>query len=125
MAAPVFAPVAEGSSRIYTATLKDENGVAVSLASMVSLTLWLMNAATGAYINSRQAQNVLNTNNVTYHATSGLLTWSMQPADNPMVADDVTQETHLFEFYAVWNSGASALSWQRSIVVQALRGVDV
>lgn len=92
--------VKENTGAVYTATLKDADGTVVPLANLTTITLTLYNVATGAIINSREDQDVKNTNNVTFHSTSGLLTWSIQAADNVMVNSALQDEKHiaLFEF---------------------------
>lgn len=72
-------------SGVYTATLLDENDSAIALSDITSLTMSLFLASDPTdFINSRNDQNVLNANNCTYHATSGLFTWRIQSADNPI-----------------------------------------
>jgi hypothetical protein len=73
--------VDEHETFFYTATLVDEAGAPVVLAAVSTLTLTYYAVASGTIINNRNAQNVLNANNVTLHATSGLLTWIGQVAD--------------------------------------------
>ncbi len=87
----------------YTATLTDADGTAITLASISAITLTLYNVATDATINNRSTQNVKNLNNVTIHATSGLLTWLMQPEDNVIAGTGISIGAHehhraLFEF---------------------------
>lgn len=77
--------VDEKTTPDYTATLKDSaTGLPIALAQLTGLTLTLYNLASKAIINSRDTQSVLNANNVTFHATSGLLTWSLQQVDTAM-----------------------------------------
>jgi len=97
----------ELSTGVYTATLLDETGAAVALASLDSLKLTLLDLATDTVINSRDRQNVLNVNNVVFHATSGLLTWTIQQEDNVIVTaatTDDASEKHLAIFEAVWST---------------------
>ena len=93
-------PVGERTTRVITATLESRTGTAITLAEVSTLTLTYTNVANDTILNSRDGQNVLNANNVTLHATSGLLTWTMQPADNAIVNDALTIERHraLFEW---------------------------
>ena len=77
--------VNQGETALYTATLRDTAGAAIASANMVSLTLDLFDKSSGTQINSRAAQDVLNTNNVTVHATSGLMSWEIQAADSVIV----------------------------------------
>lgn len=107
--------VTEGSSALYTTTLVDEAAAPVPLAVLTTLRLWLRDVETGEYINAREDQNVLNASNVTYHATSGLLTWDVQPEDN-VVLGASSPETHEAEFQATW-SGGGAKTWTVTIKV--------
>ena len=62
---------------------------------------------TGDIINSREGQNVLNTNNVTVDE-DGLLTWNIQGDDNQIVSTTLAAgeyETHIALFEWVWSSG--------------------
>jgi len=111
--------ITERSSARYTATLLDEAGAAVPLTSLTALRLWLRTTRSGVTINSRNDQDVLNTNDVTYHATSGLLTWQLTPADNAIIGSaDV--EFHQATFRATWDSGAKAKTWTVDIKVTNL-----
>ena len=69
----------------YTTTLKDAAGVVIPSANLATLTLTLYAIADGTILNSRDAQNIKDVNNGTFHATSGLLTWQAQSADNALV----------------------------------------
>lgn len=95
----------ERSTAVYSSTLKDENGQVIPAASLGTLTLTLFEAASGTILNTRNAQNVLNQNNVTVDA-NGVLTYVLQPADTAILNPGLHTETHraLFEF--TWNSGA-------------------
>lgn len=103
--------VYEETSAEYSATLKDEDSAVIPLADLTTLTLTLYDERTAAIINSRTAQNVLNLNNVTVHATSGLVTWEIQPADNVII--DLTlrhgqSEPHVAQFDFTWDTGTKA-----------------
>ena len=116
--------VVEGNSMIYTATLKDAAGVALPLASVDSLTLTLYDKTTGTIINSRTAQDVLNTNQVTFHATSGLLTWTALPADMAIVGTPAAGvlETHVALFEIVYST-TKGLNHEVEIYVKQLTNV--
>lgn len=107
----------EGSSARYTATLLDEDGAAVQKADLVSIELWLRDVASGQYLNNRNAQNVLDAHGVTFHDTSGLLTWQLAPADNAIVGDS-SEEIHEFIFRVVWDEGNKAKVHRRYIKVK-------
>jgi len=94
--------VTERTSAQYTATLKDSAGVALALTSIVTAVLTLKDVEAASVINSRTAQDVKNANNVTIHATSGLLTWNIQPADNVIVTTGTEIELHRAVFEIVY-----------------------
>jgi hypothetical protein len=105
---PQLFDVKEGTGAKYTATLKDADGTVIPLANLTSITLTLYNYADSSIINSRDDQDVKNANNVTFHATSGLLTWLIQAGDNPIVNTNIaigSKEQHvaLFEFVYAGN----------------------
>lgn len=115
--------VNEREHATYTITLKDESGDAIASADVDSLTLTLYNAADGSIINSRTAQDVLNANNVTFHATTGLLTWAVQILDNVIV--DTTLATGMYErhialFTVTWDSEAKSKKHEVIIDVRNL-----
>lgn len=93
-----------GATKTYTATV-DDNGAAIALASVSTLVLTLWDRATNKIVNSRDAQDVKNANNVTYHATSGLLTWSIQAGDTNLVGGSQQQETHRAKFVLTTTGG--------------------
>ena len=96
----------ENATSEYTATLKDKSGAVIPAADITALTLTLyLQSNSATLINSRDAQNVLNTNNVTV-SSSGVLVWSMQKADNEVVDQDLDKELHIGLFQYSWNSGA-------------------
>lgn len=125
----------EGSTAIYTDTLKDEAGQVVPLSSMTTLTLTLSvvdaltsstpNTAVGDIVNSRDAVDALNTNNVTYHATSGLLTYVLQPLDTAIQDTAQEFEIHRATFQATYNSGANAATWDVDFLIRNLEKVGV
>ena len=109
--------VNEGSAAKYTATLKDPAGSAVTLSNLTPLEMVLYTQRTGAVINSRGSvsgssytlQNVKNLANVTFHSSSGLLTWNMQPGDNAIVDTTLApgeRETHGAVFKFVYSDGS-------------------
>jgi len=91
---------------IYTTTILDTDATALPLASISTLTLTLYDVLTGDIINSRTLQNVLNTNQVTVHATSGLLTWTALPADMAIVGTPQVGELehHIALFKLLYSS---------------------
>ena len=94
----------------YSATIRDAAGAVIPTANITTLTLTLYDVETGTIINSRNAQNVHNTNNVTV-TSGGVLTWEIQPADNAIIgtrrrAGQYEKHVALFEYS--WSSGSKA-----------------
>lgn len=96
----------EQKSGIYTGTLVDENGVAVNSNVLTSFTLTLYDQATNTIINTRNAQNVLNSNQVTVDI-NGKVTWVWLPADMTIVNPNRASEIHVALFEAKWLDNAS------------------
>jgi len=97
--------VREKTTRRYTAALKDETGAAVGSGALSSLKLTLYNRADGSIINARNQQNVLNANGVVVDS-GGNLTWTMEPADSPIVDATLSYEEHVALFEIGWSSDA-------------------
>ena len=97
--------VEEGTTPILTMTLQDQASAPIPLVALTTLTLTSYDVRTGTIINSRNAQSVLNANNGTYHATSGLFTWELQPADTIRVSATAPIEEHAALLQWSWNSG--------------------
>jgi hypothetical protein len=105
---PQTFPIDEQETGRYTATIVGNDGVTplpgATLSTLV-LTLYVIKQdGTDGIVNSRNAQNVLNTNNVTVSA-AGLLTWTVQVADTTLV-EAIPFERHLALFEWTWPSGA-------------------
>ena len=116
----------ERSIAVYTAQLQDENAVAIGSALINTLELSFFDLATATIINSRDAQNVLNANNVVVTA-GGLLTWTLQPADTAIlsailfgVTGFVEFETHRASFDCVFNGSASRSTWDVDFKIRNL-----
>lgn len=120
--------VNEQSSITVTFYLKDNTGTVVPLSAIVTAQLTLYDLGTYApgaspvvgIINDRDWQDIKDANNVTIHATSGLVTWLMQPEDNPIVTLRRQIERHRAEFRFVTTSGAE-LDYQVELEVVNLR----
>ncbi len=100
-------PILEKTTPEITGIIKDEDGTLISSADLDTVTLTLFNlsdAPTCTIINSRTAQNVLNTNNVTID-TSGNLVWSVQPLDTAILGTG-SIENHRAVFEWTYNSGS-------------------
>lgn len=114
----------EQATGVYTATITGNDGVTpIPLASLLTLalTLYVLKSdGTQAIVNSRDAQNVLNLNNVTVHATSGLLTWSIQAADTTLI-EAIPFERHIALFE--WTTASVAGKHELILVVKNLNQV--
>ena len=97
-------PVRERTTAFYTTTIVDENDVGVALANIATLTLTYYDAETNAIINSRDDQDVKNTNNVVVAATGGGVTWTLQPLDTIIIDDRKELERHIALFTWTWNT---------------------
>ena len=93
----------------YTATWSDQTGTVIPAASMTALVLTLEDVDTGTIINSRTAQSILNSNNVTV-SSGGVMVWTMQPADNAIVGTIAhgATELHRATFKLSYGSGLTA-----------------
>jgi len=103
-------PIAEKTTAKITFTLKDESvpSAVIPLDQIATFTLTLYNEESRTIINARDAQNVLNLNNVTVHATSGLVTWLLQSADTSIETATKRYETRIALFawtFATTKSG--------------------
>lgn len=115
-----------GLAAFWTAKLTDDNGAAVAWASLQTVTMTLRNAATGAIVNTRSAQNILpgsgggTINNVTIDATTGQLDWAIQAADvTPADATaDVTVHACEIKFTATVSGRAVSGSILHELVIQ-------
>ena len=92
----VSTQITQCTSAVFSAALVDENGDAVSQAALSFMNLTLKEYTTGIIINSRDAQDVFNANQVTVD-NDGIVVWLSQPADNDMVLRD-DKEYHVARF---------------------------
>ena len=86
----------DGNTRIwqvFVGTADPEEDNPVTLAQVSTMTATLRDTA-GTVVNGRAVQNVLNANNFTFHATSGLLTWSIRQADTTLLVAANNSDIH-------------------------------
>ena len=119
---PVRFDVLERTTPRYSATIVDDQGVAISSANLSTITLTLYEKKTGSIVNSRDEQNVKNANNVTIDA-SGVLVWSIQVADLVMVNTNNTNETHVALFEWTWDAGTKSGKHEVELAVKNLTKV--
>lgn len=98
--------ILEKTTPQITAIIQDEDGAAIPAASLDTLTLTLYNLSDSekTIINSRNAQDVLNTNNVTVDS-SGNLIWFVQSLDTAIIGSR-ERERHRAVFEWTYASGA-------------------
>ena len=118
----------QAASGTITGIIRDENQTVIPSASLDALTLTIYDEHTGEIINSRSNQDILNTNNVTVHATSGLFTWLVQPADLPIM-DDLrvrfgATEKHVILIKWTYASGTKFGQDEFDMLVENVRKVE-
>jgi hypothetical protein len=130
----------EETTGIYRFTL---NGVLINgsltpvPASLLdSFTLTLYDKYSGEIINNRDGQDILNANNVIVAATSGVVTWSIQSKDNPIVGlvdhlgieycdtDVDWLEEHVALFIAEWGGGENRAIHEVKLLVKNIGKVE-
>ena len=110
--------VAEKSTLRFTATLVDETGAAIPSSGVSTLTLTIYNrdSATKEILNSVSAVNILNVGRGTLHATSGLLTVTLDPLDNAVIDSASDLEWHRALIEGIYAGGVKAfkheIDWQ-------------
>lgn len=105
-----------GTTALYSVDLEDEEGIAVALASLNSLTLTYEEPTTVTVINERLAVNAYNANDVTVVEIPAVgstpartrITWVMQPEDTVLIQDWRELEYHMVVFRWTWNSNTRA-----------------
>lgn len=105
MATTLAKIIDEKETAVFSGTLKASSTAVIPVANIATAKLTLYNEANGAIINSRDAQNVLNQNNVTI-TSGGILTWDLQVNDNVIVdttleAGAIENHIALFQFTTV------------------------
>lgn len=112
-------PVKEKQTGVYSFTIKDENGNAIPVSQLTTVTLTLYSTASDAIVNARSGQDVKNQNNVTIDA-AGLVTWTQQLADLTILDDSLHEETHRALFLFTWQSGARSHPHEVDFVIENL-----
>ncbi len=116
----------ELTSGIVEGDLVDALGNPIPASALMTATLTLWDVETGSpatspstgILNTRDAQDVLNTNNVTID-TVGHFVWAVQPADNVIVTSRRQVERHRAMFHFAWAAGA--LDYECELEVMNLR----
>jgi hypothetical protein len=99
--------ILEQSSGRYTAVCVDNDGVTPlpgTTLTTLTLTLYVVKTdGSHAFVNGRNAQNVLNLNNVTIDPT-GNIVWAVQTQDTTLV-EALAFERHIALFEWTWPNG--------------------
>lgn len=101
----------EYSTGEYEAVLTDEQGELILLNQVTSITIHLIELATGNVVNGRDQQDALNDNDVTFGVSDGTLTWTIQKEDTEIVNEETKvweYESHLATITVLWQSGERA-----------------
>jgi len=113
-------PILEQASGVYRASITDEAGALLPGSTLATLTLTLYVIGAGGtitYINSRDHQDVFNTNGVqvfdalqtdTFLDGSTVtynLKWIVAPEDTTLVSDQLKVERHIALFEWTWGVG--------------------
>ena len=119
--------VQEGESCDVVAVPADMNGDAITKANLATLTATLFDEATGAVINGRNAQSVMDAHGGAV-ATDGTLTLRLQPLDSVIVGSvEVGEtETHILRLEWTWSDGTATRTGRREwgIKVQKVQEVS-
>jgi hypothetical protein len=113
--------VHEKQTGSYVHTLKDETEAAVASATINSMTIQVYDEETKAPI--RAEQSALNANNVTIHATSGLVTWTVQPTDLVVKNQKRDVATVVAAFTTIWSSSTKRFTHEAIFTVTNLYSV--
>lgn len=99
--------IQEKTTAQLKATLVNENSLAIPGSSLLTLTLTLYSIADTGFplVAARNAQNVLNTNDVAVNE-AGELTWDMTVADTVILNGALTSEVHRAVFEWTYLAGA-------------------
>ncbi len=103
--------VNEKTNPTHEYIILDEDGNPVQ---PTALTLTYYNRDTGAIINSRDGQDVLNLNNVVI--TNGVMAWSMQVADTTIVDDTSVAEINV----ALWEWVANSKTNRHKTIIRVV-----
>ena len=117
-------PVLEHQTALYSFTLVDEDGLGVDVSTLASMKLTYYDVATKVILNTRQAQNALNANNVTVTTiplpTVTTVLWVLQPADTVLQDSRREREQHIALFEWTWQGGAKSAAHEVQFAVEQI-----
>lgn len=111
--------VKEKETGIYSFTLTDEAGVAVGGSTLTTATLTLYEPESGTIVNSRNAQSIINMNDVSIDE-AGLVTWSQRIADLTILDASRGTEVHRALFFFTWQDGLRGKPHEADFVIDNL-----
>jgi len=115
----VSKPLDEQATFDYSFQIVDTDKVGIAAASLTTFKLTLYKLPGETIINSRTAQDVLNTNQVTVDS-SGNVQWITQPDDNTVIDTTLDVEEHIALFEWTWVTGARRGSHELQLFVRNL-----
>ncbi len=110
---------------VHSLPLWDHEGVAISSATLSTVTLTYTQFAGGATINSRSAQNVKNTNNCTVN-TSGEFVWNLRAEDTAISDSGIPvgqTEKHIAVFTWTWTDANTVAQVGKHIATISVENV--
>lgn len=111
----------EGTTGSYSCTLTDTAGAAISSASVSAITATLRDVETGAIVNNRDAQNVLNANGGTL-AVGGVFTLILSAADTAQSSTGRTLQARRLTLAVTYDDGT--LTHEVTFYVRALADIS-
>ena len=101
--------VPERTSWRYTATMKDEAGLAIAQSDIFTLTLTIYNLdAMRTIVNNCEAEDIFNMGRGTVGATDGSLVILFDPDDSEMVDTTKANEQHVALIEVTWLGGTKS-----------------
>lgn len=82
-----------GDTPVLSFTLKDTNNTVIPLSAISSIACTIKDVASDAAVNSRSQQDIKNTNDGVYHATSGAFTLDLRTGDTVIQSASLDTET--------------------------------
>jgi hypothetical protein len=110
------------STQLYTAIIEDQAGAPIPAAALTTLTMTLLDYATGQVVNNVNAQNILNTDRGVIDA-QGNLTVTLRPLDTAIFgpalpAGQLQYRSIVFDW--TYNSGNSTGRHEFDFAIMAL-----
>jgi len=112
----------EATTGLLTFTLVDSDGAGVPVSMLTTVTLTYYDVISGTIVNTRNAQNVLNANDVSVTTVGSpavtTVEWQIQPADTAMVDPELALEYRVAQFRWTWDSGTRHDAYQVQFAIE-------